>query len=681
MLILLLACTGSLTVSSDSATSPGTTLPSDPSTTSDSRDTDPGSPTETGTAETGTAETGDTTWTMPERPDTSSPGSGDPWRYGGGVDYPDVVDPSWPVVTVVDTDSALVAALEAAQPGEIVYIADDAVIDLTDEASVCVNEGVWLAGGRGVDGAAGGLVTVTETWKRPVFSVCGDDVRITGFRLIGADSDECPPEWPDSCTGDIEGDSNCRDCTESSIGIQIKSYDRLEIDNMALAGWSYAATWFTDSVDNAVHHSHIHHTWRQGLGYGVVLTRGGDELVTVDIAWNRLDYNRHAVAGSGEHGQDYDAHDNLVLEHANGHVFDMHGENEGTDNGSELAGGDIRVHDNTVLVDDNYALVVRGRPDHGAWLYDNCLARSSASTAAKQNYFTGNFWTDEDPSGASAPNAYGRTGPQCEIERWCFSGGGVGPWHYGTAGSEDLADLGFGDFDGDGRTDAFQTTGSEWQWSSGGTAAWSKRNTSSYTLGSLAFGDFDGDGQTDVFASSGGEWRISSAGSGGWTTLNADLSDPSSDLAFADFDGDGKTDVFRATGSHWEWSSGGATAWTRLNTSSYTLGSLAFGDFDGDGRADVMRASGTEWAVSYSGSGGWTTLNSSSIGLSSLALADLDGDGRTDVVRRSGTRWVVSWSGSSGWSDLRVESLDPTDLAWGDFDGDGAADAFRTGCF
>jgi len=681
MLLLLIACSGTGTVSSDSdATPTSPTADSQDSTPTDSRPGD--SPTQDShTAETGTLDSGGEPWTLPERPDTSSPGPDDPWRYGGGVDYPDTVDPSWPVVTIVDTDAALVAALEAAQPGEIVYVADDAVIDLTDEAGVCVPEGVWLAGGRGVDGAAGGLVFVTETWKRPVFTVCGDDVRITGFRLIGADSDECPVQWPDSCSGDIDGDSNCRDCEEASIGIQVKGYDRLEIDNMELAGWSYAATWFVESVDDQVHHNHIHHTQRQGLGYGAVLTRGGDELVTVDIAWNRFDYNRHAVAGSGEHGQDYDAHDNLVLEHAIGHIFDMHGENENTDNGSELAGGDIRVHDNTVLPTDQYALVVRGRPDHGSWLYDNCLGRNDADAAAKQSNFTGNFWVDEDPTGAAAPNTYGRSGAQCETERWCWSAGAVGPWAYGATGGEDLDELAFGDFDGNGRTDAFRATGSQWEWSSGATAAWATRNTSSYTLESLAFGDFDGDGQTDVFASTGGEWRMSSAGSGGWTTLNADLSDGLGDLGFADFDGDGRTDVFRATGSHWEWSSGGATAWTRLNTSTYTLDSLAFADFDGDGKADVFRASGSEWAISYGGTGSWTTLNSSTVGLSSMALADVNGDGRADVLRRSGTRWVVSWSGTGGWTDLRVESLDPADLAFGDFDGDGAADVLRTGCF
>ena len=40
----------------------------------------------------------------------------------------------------------------------------------------------------------------------------------------------------------------------------------------------------------------------QGLGYGVVLTGGGDGNVTVIVENNRFDYNRHTVAGSGERG-------------------------------------------------------------------------------------------------------------------------------------------------------------------------------------------------------------------------------------------------------------------------------------------------------------------------------------------------------------------------------------------
>ena len=97
-------------------------------------------------------------------------------------------------------------------------------------------------------------------------------------------------------------------------------------------------------------------------------------------------------------GQDYIARNNLVLYNSLAHVFDMHGENEVSDNGSEFAGGEMLIHNNTVLVSYRPSLVIRGRPDHGAWLYDNCLAPREED-AARQTFFTGNFFVDESPTG------------------------------------------------------------------------------------------------------------------------------------------------------------------------------------------------------------------------------------------------------------------------------------------
>ena len=615
------------------------------------------------------SETEDTgqAWVRPDRPDTKSPPPDASWRFGGGVDYPDTIDPSWPIVTRVSTLAGLKSALEGAQSGDIVWVEGTATLDFSGE-SVCVPGGVTLASDRGL--GPGALLTTSETRKVPILKPCGDEVRITGFRIRGADDETCPDTWPNSCSGSVG--SNCRDCEPTSIGIQVNHFDGLEVDNNELTGWSFAATWFTDSVGNSVHHNHIHHNQREGLGYGVVLTRGGDEEVVVDIHHNRFDYNRHAVAGSGEPGQDYDAWQNLALPHANGHVFDMHGENENTDNGSVWAGGDIRVHENIVLPTTTYALVVRGKPQHGSWLYDNCLARSSGNAQLQKN-FTGNFHQDTDPSGASAPNSYSKDKEDCGTVRVCLASGAQGPWAYGVAAPEGQ-DLLIGDLDGDGRDDLFRTTGSEWQWSRSGTVAWAKRNTSSAT--SLVLGDFDGDGQDDVFSVGGGGWRISKGASASWTSWNS-LSDPLSALAFGDFDGDGRTDAFRTSGGQWQWSSGAQGAWTKRNTSGTTLEKLAFADVDGDGKTDVLTTSGGTWKVSYAGSGSWQTLNTSSLDLTSMLWADVDGDGRDDAVRRSGSSWVVSLGGSSGWQTWRVSSESPL---FGDFDGDGADDALMLGC-
>lgn len=613
-----------------------------------------------------------------DRTASDSPPETANWRYGGGVGYPDRVARDPACMTVVANVAELESALSSASSGDILFVEGDAAIDMTGK-SLCIPGGVWLVSDRGRNGSPGGLLYTRENVKVPILKPCGDDVRISGLRLLGADAGPCPSEYPNACTQpDRTGGQNCRDCTPATIGVQIRAHDRLEVDNCELAGWSYAAIWLTDSVDNHVHHNHIHHTQRQGLGYGVVLTRGGDGLVSTLVAWNRFDYNRHAIAGSGEPGQDYVARDNLVLEHSIGHVFDMHGENEGTNNGSAWAGGEMLIYRNTVLVPDRYALVVRGRPEHGSYLYDNCLARTDASASALQRFFTGNFYVDQSPSGPAA-NRYGQSASDCEQLRWCYAPSGEGPWTRRVATGAGLANLRFGDFDGDGQTDVFTTTGSKWRWSRSGNASWADLNTSSFTVERMGFGDFDGDGKTDVFAATGSEWRVSDGGSRPWRTLRA-ATDTLDTIAFGDFDGDGATDVFRTTGSEWQWSRSGTAAWARINTSGYGLANMGLGDFDGDGKTDVFITSGGEWRISSGAASGWTPINTSGTTLSALRFGDFNGDGKTDALRAGSDALWVSWGASSGWQRLRIDTRSPGELAVGDFDGDGTDDLFRTGC-
>ena len=614
--------------------------------------------------------------TIRDRTDTANPPQSASWRYGGGHGYPDAVPRVDACMKVVATYDELVAALDTAQSGEIVYVDDDARIDVTGP-TLCIPEGVWLASGRGVNGSAGALLYGTEIVGRALLAACGPDVRLTGIRLHGPDPGQCPPQNPNACTGeDRTGGRNCRDCMPRTTGIRTTD-DRLEVDNTEIAGFALAAVALSDSVGHRVHHSDLHHNQRQGLGYGVLLGRGQTGVVQVLVDHNRMDYMRHAIAGSGEPGQDYEARDNLVLEHANGHVFDMHGENENTDNGSELAGGEMLIHRNTVLVDSHHTLVVRGRPAHGAWLYDNCLARSSGD-AVLQRFFTGNLFIDESPSGA-APNRYGQSGSDCEPVRWCYAAAGAGPWRYLTASSVGLGTLALGDFDGNGKIDVFNATGSKWQVVTDGTGAWQDLNTSTVTLDQLRFGDFDGDGKTDVFTANGTIWRYSPGGSSPWRELRT-ATEPLSELRFGDFNGDGETDVFTATGAQWRVSYSGTGAWERLNTSSAQLADLRFGDFDGDGTTDVFTTGGGKWQWSRGGSTPWADLNTSGVGIASLRFADVDGDGKTDAIRASGGRWVYSPGTAGPWQPLRIDSRSIDSVAFGDFDGDGTDDIFRTGC-
>ena len=153
------------------------------------------------------------TFERPPRPDVSSPPANASWRYGGGAGYPDTMDPGWPIVVEVATLEQLEAALSTAQPGAIVYVSDDAAIDLAD-TSVCIPEGVWLAGGRGRDGSAGGVLFTSGSLRGPVITICGDDVRITGLRILGADGGtghwrtlrSAPERLDEIAFGDFDGD-------------------------------------------------------------------------------------------------------------------------------------------------------------------------------------------------------------------------------------------------------------------------------------------------------------------------------------------------------------------------------------------------------------------------------------------------------------------------------------------
>lgn len=599
------------------------------------------------------------------------------WRYGGGVGYPDAIERNDACMTVVSTYDELVEALDKAAAPDIVYVEDDAEIDLTPGA-ICIPENVWLVSGRGIDGSAGARLYSTEIKNGGIIRACGTDVRVTGLRIHGPDPGQCPPQWPDQCEGeDRTGGRNCRDCMPRPSGIQ-STFGRLEVDNNELAGFTLAAVSLSDSVDHHVHHNDMHHNQRQGLGYGVLLGRGQTGTIDVLVESNRMDYMRHAIAGSGEPGQNYVARNNLVLENANGHVFDMHGEDENTDNGSEVAGGLMLIHGNTILPPDHYALVVRGRPLQGSYLYDNCMARSNASQAALQRFFTGNFFVDESINGAS-PNQYGQSASDCQAVRWCTSSRAQGPWRYLARSSYPVERIALGDFDGDGISDVFSTQDGTWRWVPGGMGGWQDLNTSGVELTSLRFGDFTGDGKTDVFNANGSVWRVSAGGNNPWQTLRT-TSDPLGDLAFGDFDGDGITDVFRTSGGKWQWSRSGTEAWADLNTSTTTLANLAFGDFDGDGKTDVFSTSNDTWRWSRSGSEPWANLNTSDVPLTSLHFADVDGDGKTDVIRSRESQWLYVSGGSGSWQTLRIDSSPASQVLFGDFDGDGADDIFRTGC-
>jgi hypothetical protein len=357
----------------------------------------------------------------------------------------------------------------------------------------------------------------------------------------------------------------------------------VEIDNNEMMAWP-GATILATRVGVHVHHNHIHHNRRHvrkascrayGLGYGIS-TSDGDVLIEANL----FDHNRHDIASDGRPNTIYEARYNLVLDGAVQHSFDIHGFLiEGEEDSLFVAGHTIRIHHNTFLQSRKPAVKVRGVPANGAWIFRNKFLGND-DAVQQVNTSGGALNTNHmfvyDNNYGIAP------GPA-----WFVSWGGQSFWQFRRFAQRPVHELGFGDFDGDGKTDAFQATGSEWLISGGARLPWELAVSSRIRLSDLSFGDFDGDGRTDVFRATGSEWQISSGGDSRWEPWN-NSEIRLSNLAFGDFDGDGRTDVFRATGEAWYVSSAGRSKWKKLNSSAFHLADLALGDFNGDGKADVL---------------------------------------------------------------------------------------------
>lgn len=561
---------------------------------------------------------------------------------------------------VVRTKDELLNALAGANAGDTVFVDGAVSINLTGQKRIPIPAGVTLASNRGENGAAGALLYNTEldlgqneAWAQ--FSPRGSGVRVTGLRLRGPDTE-------------IRDNAYQYD---NSRGIEALNTSDLVVDNNELYGWSHGAVYLGDTIEARISGNNIHHNRRTGLGYGVVLYSNSSAVIEDNV----FTQNRHAIAGSGVRTQRYDARFNLVVDNALSHGFDMHGEHETQDNGEPYAGGVIHIRNNSFRSSAQSAVVLRGRPLIGAWVSGNCFADSSSSHAIRQLYFTGNL--------SIGSNTYGTTSGTCHQSgrrvTWRLSSGGTATYTPLAPYTYDVSEVGFGDFDADGKTDVFRATGSRWYYSPSGRDPWVPGSTSGTLISSLRFGDFNGDGKTDVFHISSDTWQYSSGATGSWQTLNTSGL-PLTSLRFGDFDGDGKTDVFSTTGSRWQYSSGGTTSWQPLALSGDALSSLRFGDFDGDGKTDVFTSKSGQWYYSPGGAQSWRALNSSNYALTSLRFGDFNADGKTDVFTSAGGRWYYSSAGVGSWTDLALSSCPIASLHIDDFNGDGKADVFDGRC-
>ena len=293
----------------------------------------------------------------------------------------------------VDTKDDLLAALVRARAGDVIYVADDAEIDLTGVWDTPIPAGVTLASGRGRYGAPGALLYTTANANRGLFEVRGNGVRITGLRLRGPSTVEKPGGCPLNARGVTIRASKGQPTTPT-----------VEIVNNELWGWPNAAISIVRVSDVHIHHNYIHHNRRvvtsvaedpmhgcadgaYGLGYGVNVSGGH-----VFIDANRFDYNRHDIASDGSPNSGYTARYNLVLAHGTSHSFDIHGYGEQRSIGDDPpyeAGDKLVIHNNTFLQAANPAIVIRGIPKTGAWIYRNQFAGQEDSIVQRNVDQTG----------------------------------------------------------------------------------------------------------------------------------------------------------------------------------------------------------------------------------------------------------------------------------------------------
>ncbi len=293
---------------------------------------------------------------------------------GGGEGYSEIFTKGDYTVSNLDE---LLAALEEAKPGEVVFVPDGVEIDLTGHQDVIIPQEVTLAGTRGLNGSAGaGLFT---TWRKShtMFRSGGYGVRVTGLRIEG-------PYGGREKVADHTG------------GISIR-HAYCEVDNCEVSCFSYYGIGgAVGIIGMKVHHNYIHHCQRSGYGYGVAASGNFFYVIA-----NKFDWCRHHIASSGQPGSGYEAAWNFSGPNANGHCFDMHGGRDRGD-GTMIAGDYIHIHHNTFETKVRN-IVIRGVPSQGAEIHHNWFGpakgnvTSGGNTKAWRNLYGPEKEMDADP--------------------------------------------------------------------------------------------------------------------------------------------------------------------------------------------------------------------------------------------------------------------------------------------
>ncbi len=335
---------------------------------------------------------------------------------GGGYGYTDLFDND-NCDYYVDNKNALVDALNNAVSGEIIYIADNAEIDLTDQIALVIPAGVMVASGRGKSPDNEGALLYRSIpkdessptgydesyfYEGAIFTINGANTRITGLRLRGPRAFYEPDYNQEKL---IQGQPGSRDIIlEEYLAFGTRGINGLnhsfEVDNCELSYFSYYCIKATDAPGQTpyIHHNYMHDCG--GInGYGVMVGYGEPHVYANIIA-----RCKHAISSSGCPDMSYTASYNIILGgvstgNFDAQNFDVHGWNEALkklDPDSIEAGDWVKIYNNTFSwtgeIRDGASIVIRGKPKYFSEIYNNWFFYNSINDAAViQRYTHGNL--------------------------------------------------------------------------------------------------------------------------------------------------------------------------------------------------------------------------------------------------------------------------------------------------
>lgn len=591
---------------------------------------------------------------------------------GGGLNYNDIVTAP-PIGEQVSTLSELEAELQEDSP-HVIYIRDDAEINVPAGKVIIIPGGFTLASGRGRSSCGALIHTSSYDGGSAIITLSGDNVRITGIRFQGP-------------SGEFNN-------TKLKRCIDTGGKNSVKIDNCEFYNWPHAAVSVSHGsfLNIKVLNNSFHHNNGMGLGYGVIVAASDDNTPSYAlIKGNVFSSNRHDITCTATKKTGYEASYNVCLGGNTMANFDLHGY---TPENPEKKAHYAYIHHNyfnrninPIDGDELENIGIHGRPSYMCFIEKNWFAYSHIKHCVWQNpydrpfkgnvYLVNNIYSWDGSMASSKNGSYvgyyakrtwNARRPFFEIPF------GLDTRTRPSGPSKFQMDrVSFGDFNSDGKTEIFKIAEScefdvqgcgqtncdgveigRWQTTPfpvpeapyNPDLNWTNlAEGCGYPLSQMALYDFNGNSTTDVMVF-GDHLYLSEGASQSWQKLSYVSPFGLANFAFGNFTPPDPnnvslpetTDVLLKD-AYLSYSDGGAKSWQQL-AHIYPLNQnpqyLATGYFNNDNICDVFLSTPHwgGWRVSLGGNSSWMVVNGVTTPANELIFADVDDDGLTDVIRK-----------------------------------------------